>query len=252
LAGKEGLAAIVKVLSYNIFDGGKKRLPEIADVIRRHDPDVVALIEANSRSKVAALARGLGMDLVFGKANSKHHVAWLCRLPIQRSENHRLPILSKTLLEIEVIWRDAPLRLFATHLAGGADSVHPADEIPAVLDILRPIAGQPHLIVGDFNSLRPCDPVGIPPNEDEEMSAGVDADPRQTIRLILEAGYLDCYRASNPDDPGYTYSTNSPWLRLDYIFASPELTTSLHSCDTDTCGGVARASDHFPVWAEFY
>lgn len=251
MTGKEGLAAILKVLSYNIFDGGKKRLPDIAAIIRRHDPDVVALLEANSRSKVTALARELRMELVFGKANSKHHVAWLSRLPIERSENHRLPILSKTLLEIEVSWRDTPLRLFATHLAGGADTVHPAEEVPAILDVLRSLAGQPHLLVGDFNSLRPCDPVGIPPNGDETMSDGVDADPRQAILLIVEAGYLDCYRACNPDAPGYTYPTDSPWLRLDYIFASPELTACLHRCDTDKCEDAARASDHFPIWADF-
>ncbi|MBA2453318.1 MAG: endonuclease/exonuclease/phosphatase family protein [Chloroflexia bacterium] len=241
----------MKVLSFNIFDGGKKRLAEISGMVRRHNPDVVALLEANSRSNVTALARELGMHQVFGKANSRHHIAWLSRLPIERSENYRLPILSKTLLEIEVIWREAPLRLFATHLAGGADSVHPAEEVPSVLDVLRPVGGQPHLLVGDFNALRPCDPVGIPPNGDEEMSDGVDADPRQTIRLILQAGYLDCYRVCNPDTPGYTYPTDSPWLRLDYIFASPELTASLHRCDIDTCDGAQRASDHFPVWAEF-
>ena len=37
----------LKVLSYNIWDGGGDRIPAIADVIRAHDPDVVALIEAN-------------------------------------------------------------------------------------------------------------------------------------------------------------------------------------------------------------
>lgn len=242
----------MKILSYNIFDGGKKRLPEIAAIIRRHDPDVVALLEANNRSKVAALARDLGMEIVFGKANSKHHVAWLSRLPIQRSENHRLPILSKTLLEVEVLWDGAPLRLFATHLAGGADTVHPAEEIPAIINILRPFGGQPHLLVGDFNSLSPGDAVGTPPDNIEQMMAAVDADPRETIHRVLESGYLDCYRACHPDAPGYTYPTDAPWMRLDYIFASPELAGRLRRSDIDTRDDAERASDHFPVWAEFH
>ncbi|HKC75480.1 MAG TPA: endonuclease/exonuclease/phosphatase family protein [Chloroflexota bacterium] len=107
----------LKVLSYNIREGGDDRLHGIAAIIRKQQPDAVALLEATSRAHALTLARDLRMQLAFGEANNGIHVAWLSRLPIQRTENHRLAALAKTLLEIEVVWQDAPLRLFATHLA---------------------------------------------------------------------------------------------------------------------------------------
>jgi exodeoxyribonuclease III len=108
---------VLKVLSYNIRDGGNDRLPGIAAIIRTQQPDAVALLEATSRANALTLAQNLKMQLAFGEANNGIHVAWLSRLPIQRERNHRLAALAKTLLEIEVAWEGAPLRLFATHLA---------------------------------------------------------------------------------------------------------------------------------------
>lgn len=244
----------LKVVSYNILEGGGERLLEILNVIRDLRPDVVALLEANSRRNVAAIARELNMQAIIGKANSKFHVAWLSRLPVRRSQNHRLPILSKTLLEIEVEWEGAPLRLFAAHLAGGADPVHPADEMPVVLEVLRPLAGQPHLLVGDLNSLHPDDPVGPPPFDVERMQAAIDADPRRAISLLLEAGYVDCYRVLHPSSeaPGYSYPTCSAWMRLDYAFASPELAPRIQACDLVVGVTTDRASDHYPLWVEFH
>jgi len=46
-----------KVLSYNIRKGGEERLALIQTVIRRQQPDVVALIEANDRVNAKTLAR---------------------------------------------------------------------------------------------------------------------------------------------------------------------------------------------------
>lgn len=241
----------LKVLSYNIREGGARRLPVIADVVERQHPDVVALLEANSRSRAKKLARDFGMHIAFGRANSKFHIAWLSRLPIVRVENHRLGVLTKTLLEIEVNWDGAPLRLFATHLAGGADARHPAEEVPAILDVLRPLRDQPYLLVGDFNSLRPGDSVGTPPRGEERMADAVDGDPRRAIELILEAGHVDCYRSLHPQTPGYTYPSDAPWLRLDYIFAPSRLACCLDACDIVVGDVAEQASDHFPIWADF-
>jgi exodeoxyribonuclease III len=105
----------LKVLSYNILEGGDNRLQLIQDIIRKQHPDAVALLEANNQANAETIARELEMQFVFGEANNEYHVAWLSRLPIQRSENHRLAVLSKTLLEIEIAWNGTQLHLFATH-----------------------------------------------------------------------------------------------------------------------------------------
>src|SRR5438874_5370074 len=151
------------VLSYNIREGGQDRLPRIARVIRGQRPDVVALIEATDLPAAERLARDLGLELVVGVANGRHHVVWLSRLPILRSENHRSPLLAKTLLEIEVAVGGEPISLFATHLGSRHDLPQPVTELPVILDVLRRRADRPQLLVGDFNALAPDDPVGSPP-----------------------------------------------------------------------------------------
>jgi endonuclease/exonuclease/phosphatase family metal-dependent hydrolase len=242
------------VMSYNIQLGGRGRLRAISNVIRSQRPDVVALIEANDLGNVRALASELEMEMVFAEANSPHHIAWLSGLPILRSQNHRLPHLSRTLLEMEVLaGAGDPFLLFATHLS---PVLEPADnlrlrEAQVVLDVIASHAHGPHLLVGDFNALHPEDSFGIPPPREADAAQTAPTAPRQVIKLFLDAGYVDCYRLLHPESPGYTYPTDCPWARIDFILASPNLAQFLHSCDVVAGQGPERASDHFPISASF-
>jgi endonuclease/exonuclease/phosphatase family metal-dependent hydrolase len=241
----------VRVLTYNIWNGGEERLDDIAAVVAGVDPDAVALVEATSRANAGELARRLGMELVFGEANLGYHVAWLSRLPVRSARNHRPALLAKTLLELELESDGGPVRLFATHLASRHDPRPPAEEMPAVLGALRTAADAPHLLVGDFNALAVGDPVGEPPPGVEKRGEAVEGVPRLALGPLLEAGYVDCYRSLHPDEPGYTYLAWAPWLRLDYAFASPALARRLVDCDVVRGDLAERASDHLPVRAEF-
>ncbi len=133
----------LRILSYNILAGGEGRLPFLFSVIKKQQPDVVALLEARNRAHAAMLAQQLGMDLTIGEANNgKDHVVWLSRLPVIRRNNHTLPVFAKTLLEIEIIWEGVPLALFATHLKAGQDQEREqfrVAEIQAVLEIFHAI-----------------------------------------------------------------------------------------------------------------
>lgn len=167
-----------------------------------------------------------------------------------------MPILAKTLLGIELTWESAPLRLFATHLRAGREREHDlyrAEEMHAILDVLRSSTEVPHLLVGDLNTVSPADPVGTPPAtiEIKDRGLGTSLLTRAVIPLLLEAGYSDCYRMRHTADLGYTYPVPEPWLRLDYIFTSPPLTGRLQACDVVVDAEAMVASDHFPVWATF-
>jgi endonuclease/exonuclease/phosphatase family metal-dependent hydrolase len=77
---------------------------------------------------------------------------------------------------------------------------------------------------------------------------------RRSISLLRKAGYIDCFRLKNPQDPGFTCPTGSLAGRIDYIFASPELAERLSASYVVTGGNGLRgdeASDHLPVVAEF-
>lgn len=244
----------LRMLSYNIGFGGQDRLSRIVDVIRQQQPDAVALLEANSRPHAERLADDLGMHLVFGQANSEFHVAWLSRLPPVRWENHRLPVLDQTLLEIELTWDNSSVFLFATHLHAGRwrkDDEQRALEMQAILGVLRKRSGQLHLLAGDLNTVHPLDTPGSGPRPEDHV-AGLALAARLVIPLLLEAHYVDCYRLLHAQEPGYTIQAPSPlWLRLDYLFASPELARRLVTCDVVSHPQARLASDHLPVYADF-
>lgn len=78
--------------------------------------------------------------------------------------------------------------------------------------------------------------------------------PRGSIRLLLNAGYVDCFRQVHPRTAGFTCPAAAPAGRIDFIFASPELAARLSTCTVITEGNGVRgdeASDHLPVLAEF-
>ena len=86
-----------------------------------------------------------------------------------------------------------------------------------------------------------------------DLAASVYA-PRGSIGLLKNAGYVDCFRQSNPSVPGFSCPAVAPAGRIDFIFASPELAESLIRCYIPTEGDNVRgeeASDHLPVVADF-
>jgi exodeoxyribonuclease III len=256
----------MRVMTYNIWDGGDERLHLIPEVIRAQQADVVALEEATNRAHAEALARELGMTLFFGEANSAWHIAWLSRLPVTHSQNHQLPILTKTLVEIEVEWEGAPLQLFATHLNSERSAQaedHRAAEVRAILQTLLERCGSHEgdesdgtrqLLVGDFNARAPQaaqPPLDSLSDDARARAEKIYAVPRLAVPLVLEAGYRDSYQTQHPQEQGYTFKAWEPVARLDYIFASPEMARRLRACDRVTSDLAAKASDHLPVWADF-
>ena len=250
----------LRILSYNILAGGENRLPLIANVIQQQQPDVVALQEARSRSNAEALAHQLSMSFTFGEAHNtnKDHVVWLSHLPVIHTENHPLPILAKTLLEIEVLWQGMPLALFTTHLKAGQDlggEQRRVAEVQAILNLLQAHQNQSQVLAGDFNTIHPIDHPNISAYVEVLKARGEETPipqfPRRVIPLLLEAGYVDCYRALHPFTPEDTSYTSHQALRVDYIFASSRLAERLSACDITRERDAQSASDHFPIWAEF-
>jgi len=245
----------LRVMTYNILEGGGERMPYIRDVIRGQSPDIVAIQEANDGDLIAALARDLEMRLIYGEANSAYSIAWLTTLPIHRSQNHRLPELRKTLLELEVEWEGQSLRLYNLHLAATPEAEDQRlKEIQAVLRVMGPAGGEPRLFVGDFNSISPNDRYMSDiqfPEEDVAFAERAYAQPRLVIPTVLDAGYVDVDRALNPEGAGYTTRTPTPVVRIDYIFASPALAARAVSCGRIEGSLPVYASDHLPVRADF-
>jgi endonuclease/exonuclease/phosphatase family metal-dependent hydrolase len=175
------------------------------------------------------------MQLVYGEANSEFAIAWLSRLPVERSENHRLPVLEKTLLEVEVSGR----RLFATHLSAGRTKAGEPRRVAEVEAVLARV-GDGDVLAGDFNAVHPSDEIGTPPPEEHVPTDFVS---RRPIELVLEAGFVDCFCERHPSGRGWTYLAWHPWARLDYLFARG----TAHACEVVE----TQASDHYALVADF-
>jgi len=78
--------------------------------------------------------------------------------------------------------------------------------------------------------------------------------PRGSIRKLLDANYVDCFRHTDPQARGFTCPAAAPAGRIDFIFADPHLAQRLETCCEIREGdGVTgnQASDHLAVAAEF-
>ena len=71
----------------------------------------------------------------------------------------------------------------------------------------------------------------------------VSAVSRRPIELVLEAGFVDCFRERHPSGRGWTYLAWHPWARFDYLFARE----TAHACEVVE----TQASDHFALVADF-
>jgi endonuclease/exonuclease/phosphatase family metal-dependent hydrolase len=71
----------------------------------------------------------------------------------------------------------------------------------------------------------------------------------RTIQVVLDAGYVDVFRAKHPEDPGLTLPTTKPQVRLDYLFVPSAHLARVITCEVVRVPSARAASDHFPLLA---
>jgi endonuclease/exonuclease/phosphatase family metal-dependent hydrolase len=250
----------MRLLSYNILDGGTGREDALARVVESQHPDVVALVEAEDERVVERFASRWKMDFVHAPGTS-HASALLTRFPITSTINHALICvgLEKSLLEATV--RDdhgCEITLGVVHLharAYEADEAIREKEIAVVLDIfaLHRSEKATHLLCGDFNANSPVqwiDPEKCKPKTREAWKANGGQIPRRVVQRILDAGYLDTLYAfdKNAGERQGTFTTEFPGQRVDYIFSFEIDVNRIQSVKIVTEPPAREASDHFPVF----
>ena len=73
---------------------------------------------------------------------------------------------------------------------------------------------------------------------------------RETIKIMVEAKYVDGYRRLHPAEKGPTFPTWDPHLRMDYAFLPESFANRLLSCEVINQPKALLASDHFPLLAQ--
>ncbi len=161
---------MTRVLSYNILVGGTRRGEKLAKMIAAANADVVGLVEANDPRVVEELAQCLNMHHIMS-GRGKHYRDWqvavLSRLPIVATKVHTYPEVLVRNHMLEVTLEEAngqQLTVFVIHLTadfynGMAAVRKRRKEVQLALSLMSERRGQPHLLMGDLNSIAPDEPV---------------------------------------------------------------------------------------------
>ena len=252
----------MRIVSYNILNGGEGRADPLAEVIAAQRPDVVALVEAENLPVVERLANRLDMDFIHAPGQS-HASALLSRYPIIQTINHGAlrPGLSKSLLEATVLAPDgAEWTIGVLHLHARAteeDETRREQELAEVLDVFAEHRrqGKPHLLAGDFNANAPgqqIDPSRVKPSTLEAWEANGGSIPRRVVQRLLDARYVDVLANAmgSAAMTAGTFTTQHPGQRVDYVFAFGIDPGRLKEGWIETDRLAKYASDHFPIGVE--
>lgn len=243
---------IVKLLSYNIRFGGRRREQELAEVILSVGPDLVVFQEAIDPDVISRLSAAT--DLPFWAARREHSIGYISRLEPAHHEWHYPAGAKHSFLEI--VLKGSEARIFGLHLSSMFSKWGERRRVREIRALLKSIERHQdgfHALVGDFNTLAVGEALDV-----RRMPAwirglvwlsGRDIQ-RETIQLMSDSNYIDGYRLLHPADKGYTFPVWDPHLRLDYVFVPSGFANRLIKCEVVAGGEVAvRASDHFPLLA---
>lgn len=184
---------VARVMTWNVLTGGWPRIEAIEAVIRDARPDVVGVQEIGPRALVR-LADRLGMEraLCVPSGGRGPAVGLLSRWPVREGPAHTGALRRDALLEAVIEPPGAtPVRVFVTHLtaaysawrAGEGVRLAELRYILARMSQARVEGGEPQLLMGDFNSMAPGEPL-------------------RASRLLLRAARHDVERAKGADLAG--------------------------------------------------
>jgi endonuclease/exonuclease/phosphatase family metal-dependent hydrolase len=235
-----GSGAALRVVSYNIRHGvgmdGKLDLDRTAAVLRRLEPDLVALQEVDETCRrsggvdqAAALGKALGMEHRFGEFmdhdGGRYGLAVLSRFPIRATRRHELPRGAEPRcaleVEVEVPGLELPVSFTCVHNDWTQEAIR-ASQMRALVEALGD--RRPTIVAGDYNG------------EPGDASLG----------LLREAGWRILAKDGGPKE-AQTWPADALSQEIDYV---AERGLPGYSVSHDVID-EAVASDHRPILAVF-
>ena len=237
---------MIKLMTLNLNYFGDKhgpweaRLAQLERVLQRTRPDVAAFQAVcaqpgiaggqNQAQQIAARLQDYA-EIWFEPAQrdvdeTLQGSAFIARVPCTPVAHQELPLENnpedenqRTLLHARVHRGDKPLELINAHFSWVPDINR--SNVVAALTYVQHLPG-PALLLGDLNA--PPDGPGI--------------------RQLAAAGWTDAWAKLQPDDPGYTFESDAPSQRIDYVWANAAATPRLRAIERILPEGGARLSDH--------
>jgi exonuclease III len=238
----------LRLLAWNIQNGGGTRLPHIIEEISAYDSDVVALTEFHVGTGLTLCAalkeRGLPYVEITSTTADQDAVAVFSRTPIRRSRFCPAPPESQNR------WLDIDLPEYGfgvgiLHImAAGSSAKSPATAAKsrywdAVLQAAEARLSEPFLFIGDWNT-------GAH-RIDESGKTFVCA---EQFAKLSAMGWTDMWRHYNPGVTEYTWfskfkgGARRNGFRVDHAFATPSLQPRITSCRYSHAERDAGVSAH--------
>jgi len=236
----------MKLLSWNIQQGGGKRADKIADAICNHAPDVVALIEYRSApgKELCQKLDDKGLRYVESTASrgSGNGLCVVSRTPLLRRTNPPVPP------ENAVRWLDADLPAYGfgigvLHIPGSSTRLNGVGKRrfwEAVLSSAQSRRDTPFVFIGDFNTgAHYIDEAGATFHCAEHFG-----------RMTDDLRWIDLWRAFNGNAIEYSWyskrkgGADRNGFRLDHAFGSPALWPRVVNCRYSHGERKAGTSDH--------
>jgi exodeoxyribonuclease-3 len=263
----------MKVLSYNTlfggFDGAKReRFEAQLQLIRELAPDVLLLqeargFEANGYAVLLETEQRLAMRGFLGLApHTGQNTAIFVKAPVRAlsvvADNEHFHHARLTVIA-EVPGFTDPVSFISVHLCPNAAHVRQRE---AAYLVNEAAADGLALVGGDFNTISPHD--GVPADLADlqphfrlryTYPDGTTPDGRP-LQFLESAGWCELGHAigdtATATVPTAGYSgTEFATFRSDYFLATRRLAKSLTHYEVIRSAVTDKASDHYPIWAEF-
>lgn len=223
-----------RVMTYNIHHASRGA-EQIAKDVRRVGPDIVCFQETNLVKHLPNPVAELKRVLPGWHSASHGQLAVFSRYPITECVIHR-PVVEgwRVFLQVTVSAKGRWLTVIDLHLNTAAGPASLTDHYGSMAAYLRGSTGARALQISEL--LKDAGRVKGP----LVVAGDFNTPPRGRIYRRIAAGFQDSFRASGWG-LGYSYRSNLPLMRIDYIFAGK----GLHP--TGCAAPALAGSDHRPV-----
>jgi|WetSurMetagenome_2_1015567.scaffolds.fasta_scaffold48483_3 exodeoxyribonuclease III len=205
----------MRIMEWNLqYGGAQERLPGIIEAVRRHDPDLLVLLEFRPEKviEVSLSLAALGYPYILNSQPPPrtNGILVASKIPIQAVEGNRLR--SQRHRWLEIVPEGSDLAILAVHIPGASDIEGKKEHWSALLEYGRDVMSSKKrsVIVGDLST-------GL-----ERDSEGLGFMGKEHFSALLDMGWRDVWREYHQVGREYSwYSSTGQGMRTDHALVSP-------------------------------
>lgn len=223
----------MKIISWNIKQGGGKRINSILETIESWEADLLFLIEYRPNSNLTNGLQKLGYNLTFSQTDTQEN-SILCATKLENINTVSAPptIPSNHWLEFKL--ENFNILSVQVPTSGGKYDQNSFWE--QLFKYAEANKNQPTLILGDFNAVFEIEA----PNSNFALG--------KELEKIIESGWIDLMKNFRPDFQDFTwYSRSKVGFRLDHALGNSNFLSLVGSVEYLHKVRKAEISDHSAI-----